>query len=107
LASGPAGGQVSRDLPGGEHPSGTRIGQALPQVTHQLGIRQYLDRLAQPAQLTRGRPVRGVVAVRGDRDRLATFGPAHDLRPRRLIPGAARKAWLAHASTADGSSGLS
>ena len=64
MVSGPAGGQVSRDLPGGEHPSGARTGQALPQVTHQLGIRQYLDRLAQPVQLTRGHHVRDVVAVR-------------------------------------------
>jgi len=107
LVSGPAGGQVSRDLPGGEHPSGARTGQALPQVTHQLGIRQYLDRLAQPVQLTRGHHVRDVLAARDDRGRLATFGPAHDLRLRRLILGADRKAWLAHGSTVDGSSGLS
>ena len=84
----PAGGEVGRDLPGGEHPSGTRIRQALLQVTHQLGIGQYLDRLAQPIQLTRGHNVGYVIAVRDDRDRLATFGPAHDFCPRRLILGA-------------------
>jgi hypothetical protein len=49
----------SRDLPGGEHPSGTRIGQALLQVTHQLGVRQYLDRLVQPVQLAHGSTVDG------------------------------------------------
>jgi len=47
-----------------------------------------------------------VIAVRDDRDRLATFGPAHDLSPRRLILGADNETWLAHAYTVDGSSGL-
>jgi hypothetical protein len=89
-------------MPGGEHTSGTRIGQTLLQVTHQLGIRQYLDRLPQPVQLTRGHDVSYVVAVRDDRDRLATFGPAHDFRPRRLILGADRKPWLAHGSIVNG-----
>ena len=98
----PVGGEVSRDLPGGEHPSGTRIGQTLLQVTHQLGIRQYLDRLAQPVQLARGHNVSHVVAVRDDRDRLATFGPAHDFCPRRLILGADRKPSLTHRSIVDG-----
>jgi hypothetical protein len=102
LVSGPAGGQVSGDLLGGEHPSGTRIGQTLPQLTHQLGVRQYLDRLPQSVQLTRGHDISYVIAVRDDRDRLATFGPAHDLSPRRLILGADNKTWLAHAYMVDG-----
>jgi hypothetical protein len=72
------------------------------QVTHQLAIRQYLDRVAQPVQLTRGHDVGYVVAVRDDRDRLATFGPAHDFCPRRLILGTDSKLWLAHGSMVDG-----
>ncbi len=55
--------RTRRCRPGREHPSGTRIGQTFLQVTHQLGVRQYLDRLAQPVQLTGGHNVRYMVAV--------------------------------------------
>jgi len=55
--------------------------------------------------LTRGHNVSDVVAVRDDRDRLATFGPAHDFCPRRLILGPDHKPWLAHGSMADGPTG--
>ena len=67
--------QISGDVPGGEHPSGTCIGQALLHFTHQLDIRQHLDRLPQSGQLTRGNEISNVIAVRDDCDRLATFGP--------------------------------
>ena len=104
MISGPAGGQISCDLLAGKYPSGTRIGQALPQLTDQLGVTQYLDRLPQSVQLTRGYDVSNVIAVRDDRDRLATFGPAHNLSPRRLILGADNKIRLAHEYMVDGSS---
>lgn len=88
VIGGLAGGQVSRELLPGEYPSGTHTGQALPELTDQFGVRQHSNRLLQSVQLTRGGDVGNVITVRDDRDRLATFGPAHDLSPRRLILGA-------------------
>jgi hypothetical protein len=45
-----------------------------------------------------------VIAVRDDRDRLATFGNALGPALRRLILGTDNKTWLAHENLADGSS---
>jgi hypothetical protein len=45
-----------------------------------------------------------VIAVRNDRDRLATFGNAHNPRLRLLILGTDNKTRLAHENLVDGSS---
>ena len=85
LASGPPRGQVSRDLLGGEHPTGARISQRVAQIAHQPRVRQPSTVSRSPGQLPRRHDISNMLAVGNNRNSLAALRPAHDLRPRGLI----------------------
>jgi hypothetical protein len=71
------------------HEGGVRLGAAVVGEHDAAGEGdpQLLDSLAQPVQLTRGHYVGNVIVVGDYRDRFAMLGPAHDLRPGRLVLG--------------------
>ena len=94
---------------GPEHPDTLTALASLAHWTGQAGdpagARDHLDRLAQPLQLTRGHYAGNVTAVGDYRDRPAIPGPAHDLRPGRLVLGTYGDRRFAHVSMMGGRPG--
>jgi hypothetical protein len=79
--------QVGGHVIGRHHPARPEVVQAGVQVAQQVVIRQHLDRLAQPLDLSGRHDVGDVTPVRQHRHGLPALRASHGLLPRRgLFP---------------------